>query len=75
MTTLDDVRVLARQLTTREQAQLISDLAQHSADERDQSPGDGRALVAALQQVGPWQGDDLDDLRDLVDATRSQATG
>jgi hypothetical protein len=79
MTTLDNARELARQLNTPEKAQLMSELAQDlvlaEADTIHAQPGDPRALLAAVQQVGPWEGDDLEEVRELAYATRSQVGG
>lgn len=80
MTTLDAVVTLAQQLRAADQLRLIARLAPALAnslpDESvDAEPGNAQALLAALDQIGAWEGDDLDDLRNLVYATRSQVEG
>lgn len=80
MTTLDNVVLLAQQLRASDQIRLIARLAPALAnglpdDSGDVEPGNAQALLAALDQIGAWHGDDLDELRTMVYATRSQVTG
>ena len=77
--TLDQVLILANQLSIRDQARLVAQLTPQIAQALDR-PADlspapqssSQAILQALQLAGPWEGDDLDDRLSTVYATRSQ---
>lgn len=77
--TLDQVRNLVNQLSIRDRAQLVAELTPQIAAALDREPeaiapphGSPQAILKAMQHAGGWEGDDREELLELVYATRSQ---
>ncbi|NJO83093.1 MAG: hypothetical protein HC828_09920 [Blastochloris sp.] len=76
--TLDQVRDLVNQLPLRDQARIATEIAQRIEHALEPEPaptaprGSPQAILDAVKRAGPWEGDDLEELLELVYATRSQ---
>jgi len=74
----EQVLALAERLSIHDQAQLVAALAprigQALATVSEPLPSSARALLAALPQIGTWEGDDLEVRLADVYATRTPVT-